>query len=80
MDFILQVCKVEEKDLVHHCDVGKSFKYFVNSCSLQGRLSKQMFCMLILFKNGLLKPLYFYNYLNKMVFVSVLVPKWYLKL
>ncbi len=36
MDFILQVCKVEEKDLVHHCDVGKSFKYFVNSCSLQG--------------------------------------------
>ena len=28
MDFILQVCKVEEKDLVHLCDVGKSFKYF----------------------------------------------------
>lgn len=28
MDFILQVCKVEEKDLVHHCDVGKSFVLF----------------------------------------------------
>lgn len=36
MYFILQVCKVEEKDLEHHCDVGKSFKYFVNGCSLQG--------------------------------------------
>lgn len=35
--------------------------------------------MLNPFKSGLLKPLYFYNYLNKMVFVSVLVPKWYPK-
>lgn len=35
MDFILQVCNVEEKNLAHHCDVVKSFKYFVNSCSLQ---------------------------------------------
>lgn len=25
MDFILQVCKVEEKDLVHQCDVNKVF-------------------------------------------------------
>lgn len=38
MYFILQVCKVEEKDLVHHCDVGNPFKYFVNSCSLQGAI------------------------------------------
>lgn len=28
MDFILQVCKVEEKDLVHLCDAGKSFVLF----------------------------------------------------
>ena len=25
MGFILQVCKVQEKDLEHHCDVVKSF-------------------------------------------------------
>lgn len=30
MYFILQVCKVEEKDLVHHCDVGKSFTQFLH--------------------------------------------------
>lgn len=30
MDFILQVCKVEEKDLVHLCDVGKSFTLFLH--------------------------------------------------
>ena len=35
MYFILQVCKVEEKDLVHLCDVDKSFKYFVNNYSIQ---------------------------------------------
>ena len=28
MDFILQVCNVEEKDLAHHCDVSKSFYLF----------------------------------------------------
>ena len=26
--FILQVCKIEEKDLVYHCDVDKSFLFF----------------------------------------------------
>lgn len=30
-------------------------------------------------KSGLLGLLYFYNYRNKMVFISLLVPKWYLE-
>ena len=50
MDFILQVCKVEEKDLVHLCDVGKSFKYFVNSCSLQGVRSPHELSLIQKFK------------------------------
>ena len=33
MDFILQVCKVEEKDLVHHCDVNKVFLDFQTTVS-----------------------------------------------
>ena len=28
MGFILQVCKAEEKDLEHLCDISKSFFYF----------------------------------------------------
>ena len=30
-------------------------------------------------KSGLLGLLYFYNYRNKMVFISLLAPKWYLE-